>query len=112
MVFSNAGKNRVRDLVNTDLSYGQLGTSNTAEQYTDTALLSAIAATTYAVTTTTADKQIVVDYNLPSTAAVGSTITEYGIFNASSTLYARMVMASLVHTSTEQWQLTTRMFIN
>jgi hypothetical protein len=112
MVFTNAGKNRVRDLLSADIDYGQVGTSNTAATFADTALLAGVAATSSAVSNTTADKQIVSDYTLGASLAIGSTLSEYGLTNSSGTLLARFVMASLTKTSTEQWQLSTRLFID
>lgn len=111
-LFVNSGKNRMRDLLDADLNHGQLGTDDTAALYSDTALLAAVAATSIDVTTTTSDKQIVADYNLSSATAQGSTFTEYGLFNSSNTMFARFVFSSLVHESTEQWQLSTRLFID
>lgn len=112
MVFTKTGKNRVRDLVDADLSYGELGSGTTAPLASDTDLVAGVIATTQTLTTQTSDKQITVDYNLPSTTAQGSTFTEFGLFNASSTLYARFLSSSLTHESTEQWQYTTRLFID
>lgn len=112
MVFSNAGKNRIRDLLNTDLSHGELGSGTTAANATNTDLVSATAGTSLALSTQTADKQIIADYSLPSTAAQGSTLTEFGIFNGSDLLFARFTFSSLTHSSTDEWQFSTRMFIN
>lgn len=112
MTFTNAGKNRVRDLVDADLNHGQLGSGTTAPTYADTALSSATTGTSTAITTQTSDKQIVVDYSLPSTSAQGSTMSEFGLFNSSNTMFARFVFASLTHSSTEEWQFSTRLFID
>lgn len=108
MVFTNSGKNRVRDLLDADFSYGMLGTSSTAPSVTDATLGSAATDTSQSVTTTTADKQVIVDFNLPSTAANGSTLYELGVFNASNSMFSRHTYASLLKQSTEQWQFSVR----
>jgi hypothetical protein len=107
MTFVNAGKNRVRDLLNTDLSHAELGTSSTASQASDTDLVAGDTDTSLAVTTSVADKQINIDYNLPSTTGNGESYQEFGIFNSSDTIFSRHVFAALTKSSTEQWQITT-----
>lgn len=112
MVFTNGGKNRLRDLFNDDLSQGKLGTGTTTATPLDTDLVSPISATAKTLTTTVADKQVIIDYNLGAGTAAGSTFTEYGIYGSDGTLFARAIFSSLVHDSTEQWQLSTRAFID
>lgn len=111
MVFTLLGKNRIRDLFDADIHHGELGTGSTAALASDTDLVSATTGTSLLVTTQTADKQVVVDYNLPSTTAQGSTLSEFGIFNSSDLLFARFVFSSLTHSSNDQWQFSTRFFI-
>lgn len=112
MVFSNDGKNRIRDLLNTDINHGELGTDGTAEAASQTDVLAGVAATSIAVATQTADKQITIDYSLPSTTGNGTTFKEFGIFNSSDTLFSRHVFSSLAKTSTEQWQLSITYKVN
>jgi hypothetical protein len=112
LTFTNTGKNRIRDLVNTDLNHGQLGTSVTGAQATDTSLVSGATDTSLSLSTQTADKQIVADYSLPATAAQGSTFGEFGVFNSNNVMFARFVFATLTHASTDEWQFSTRLWIN
>lgn len=107
MVFSNAGKNRVRDLLDGDINHGMLGDGSTTPTAGDTALTSADTDTSLAVTTSVADKQINIDYNIPSTTGNGNSYSEFGIFNSSNTLFSHHIFASLTKQSTEQWQITT-----
>lgn len=111
MVFTNAGKNKVRDLVDTELLYGEFGSGTTTPAFTDTALVSSLTGGSFVVTTQLADKQIIVDTNLPATALQGSTAAEFGVFT-DDTMLARVTFASLVHESTEQWQFSTRLFVD
>lgn len=104
MVFT--GHNLVRDLVEGVVSHGILGTGSTAEAQNQTALVGAQAATSLGVSTQTADKQLVVDYSLPSTTGNGTSFTELGIFNASNGMFSRHVFSSLTKSSVEQWQFS------
>lgn len=106
MVFVNDGKNKIRDLLASDITHAQMGTGTTAESAADTALVSAVAATSLAVSLQTSDKQIVVDYNVPSTVGNGTDFTELGVFNGSNVLFSRHVFSSLTKSSTEQWQIS------
>jgi hypothetical protein len=107
MVFTDAGRNRTRDLIISDLNYGMVGTDATAEAVGQTALLSAITATSHAVTTAAADKTITVDYVLTANDANGSTLREFGIFGDAGTMFSRAVFSSMTKASTEQWQIST-----
>lgn len=112
MVLLTDGKNRIRDLINSDLNNGQWGTGVTAALPSDTGLETAVAATSKAVTSTTADKQITIDHNLPSTDGNGSTLSEFVInLNAGTDFLSRIVITGLAKQSTEQWQTTTILFI-
>lgn len=107
LVFVNSGKNRIRDLLSDDFDYGLLGTDNTVAAASQTALLAEESTTEISVSTTKTDKQITVDYNIPSTTGNGNNYTEFGTFNSSDVMFSRNVFASLTKTSTEQWQITT-----
>lgn len=89
-----------------DMSYGMVGTGTAAESAADTTLSSAVTATSSVVTKSTSDRQVVIDYSLGASAAVGSAITEFGVFGIAGTLYSRHLFASLSKSSTEQWQIS------
>ena len=112
MVFTNNGTNRMITLLSNDITTGVLGSGSTAAQLTDTALASSITGTNNAVTDTISDKQLVIDYSLTSTQAVGETIAEIGLLNDNGVLFSRTVFASTVHSSTDQWQLSTRLWVD
>lgn len=112
MTLSNVGKNRVRDLVDADLGFGVLGTGTATPLATDVGLSSSVLSSNNNITTSVTDKQIISDYTLPATNVTGSTITEFGIFTSGSTLMSRFVFSDLTHPSTEEWQFSTRHWIN
>jgi hypothetical protein len=89
-----------------DSSYGVVGTDGTAEGVGQTALLSALTATSHVLTTATGDKQLIVDYTLTASDANGSTLREYGVYGTTGTLFSRTVFSSMTKASTEQWQIS------
>lgn len=112
MVLLNDGKNRIRDLINADLNNGQWGTGTTAATPDDTALETPVAATAIAVTTALTDKQITIDYNLPSTLGNGSTLSEFMIdLNSGTDKLNHVVVPGLDKEATEQWQTSVILFI-
>lgn len=112
ITFVNIGANAIRDLLSTALTDAELGTGTTAVTYADTTLETRDATTDLSVTNTTADKQISVDYSLPSTTGNGTTYAEFGTFNASDVMFSRHVFAALTKASTEQWQISVTYKIN
>jgi len=112
MTFTNNGTNAIRDLFNTALTDAELGTGTTASLASDTALGTRVAATDLSTTNTTSDKQVNMDYNLPSTTGNGSALSEFGTFNASDVIFSRHVFAALTKASTEQWQISVVYKIN
>ena len=110
----NAGLDMIRDLLFGDVLGGittfKVGTSNTPAAAGQTALVAAVHSD--AVTSKTkASQSLIVKYFLASGSANGATLREAGIFNAGSTMYARVVLASdIVKTSsisvTFTWTLT------
>lgn len=102
------GKNRIRDLINDDIDKGQLGEDGTAETEADTGLGTPDATTLLTVTSTTADKQIQVDYNLNSTLGNGTTYAEYEITTTvAGTSLNRITFYDLEKTQSEEWQIST-----
>jgi len=106
MVFPTAAKNRLRDLMASDVNLGMCGTGASAEDASDVTLATAATASSEIVTTATSDRQLVVDYSLPATEINGSTITEFGIFGSDGTLYSRQIFSSFTKSSNEQWQFS------
>jgi len=110
MVLTTQGKNFIRDLIDADISQGQLGTDNTAPNATDTGLISPVAATLKTVTTTTADKQINIEYSLATTDGNGNTYQE---FETRVTLGGinRVTFVGIPKTSTIEMNVITTLFI-
>lgn len=110
----NAGLDMIRDLLYGDALGGiatfKVGTSNTAAAAGQTDLVASVHSNS--VTSKTKGSQsLVVKYFLSSGSANGNTLREAGIFNATGTMYARVVLASdIVKTSsisvTFTWTLT------
>lgn len=107
MTLLNNGKNRIRDLVATDISTGEVGTGSTAVDVTDTDLETPVSGTQNTASTTTSSKQIMVDYTLPATEGNGSDVTEFGVWtNSDATLLSRFVFSSITKSSVEEWQFS------
>lgn len=105
-VFTDNGTNAIRDLFATALTDAALGTSSTAETRADTALGAKVAATDLAVSNTTNDKQVNMDYNLSAALGNGTTFKEFGTFDTNDVMFSRQTFADLTKASTEQWQIS------
>jgi hypothetical protein len=99
MVFTLNGKNKIRDLLNTDMTVGKLGTGTTAPTESDTTLASVSAVTVASTTNTVADRQVTTSHSLNSLTGNGVTYTEYGTFNASDVMYARFIFPDISKTA-------------
>lgn len=111
MILQN-GKNRTRDLINTDLTNGLWGTGTTAVTESDTALTTAVSATSASVNTSKTDKQILIDHTVDANTANGSTLSEILVeMNSASNPLMMVVLSGLTKLSTEQWTTTLGIFI-
>ena len=108
MVVVDVGINRIRDLIDSDMYRGQVGSGATAASTSDTSLVTPHTGSEKTLTTQTASKQLTVDYVLPATDLNGSTLQEVGYFinSASSTLLSRHVYTSIAKDSIEEIQFT------
>jgi len=114
MVIIDNGLNRVRDLINTDVDRGQLGTGTTAVYTDDTDLETADANTIIAPSVTVADKQLTWVYTLPTTSGTHAAYTEFKLFStANSKNYDRVVMTAIDFTwnGTEEIVISKSYFI-
>ena len=100
-------KNRIRDLIDADKQKGQLGTGTTAPTEDDTGLETADATTLIDLTSTKTDRQLVLNYTLPSPTGNGNTYTEYEVrFNSGNTNGNRIVFTGLAKIASEEWQVS------
>ena len=107
MTLLNAGKNRVRDILSTDITTGECGTGTTAVALSDTDIETSASGSQNDVSVSTADKQVTVDYVLTSVEGNGAAVTELGLWtNSDATLLSHFVFTSLVKSSTEEWQFS------
>lgn len=106
MVFTNSGKNKIRDLLSADVNHGLLGTDNTVPVPSQTALGTSVASTELTTTAGVADKQINIDYSLSAGTGNGENFTEFGLFNVDDVMFSRHIFAELTKESTEQWQIS------
>ena len=98
MTILNEGLNRIRDLLFDDINKGQLGESGTAPQASDTGLGTAVSSTLLAVDTKTkTDKQLKIDYILPSTGGTSTTFKEFELQRSTATTvnYDRIVFTGI-----------------
>ena len=79
MTLGDEGINRVRDLIAGDLYKGQKGTGTTVPTTSDTALESAVAATSKDLSYSLEDKQITITHEIPATDGNGNTLSEGNI---------------------------------
>lgn len=108
------GLNRIRDLVNTDIDRGQLGTGTAASTEDNTGLQTPIATTLLTLTKTVASKQINFSYTLPSTSVTTATYTEFELRqNTTPVNYDRVVFTGVSFTTngTEELSVIKRYFI-
>jgi len=111
MVLTTTGKNAVRDLLNTNKDFGQLGTSTTAPLPSDTGLISGVSASQQALTSSTADKTLVLSYELNSTTANGNTYAEFENTINSGTNFNRVTFAGIQKTADLEIQIQTTIFV-
>jgi len=107
MVLTVTGKNVVRDLINTNKDYGELGTSGTAATEADTGLVAAVAATQTALTSSTSSKQITLTYELNSVTGNGNTYQEVQNTLSSGTNFNRTTFAGVAKTGAIEIQVIT-----
>jgi hypothetical protein len=100
MTITNEGKNRIRDLISSDVNSAELGTSSTAPSVGDTSLGAVEATTNATPTVTTGNKIVNTKHILLSTIGSGTTFNEFGVkLNADATFFARVVFPDYDHTS-------------
>lgn len=108
------GLNRTRDLIAADIDKGQLGTDGTASAESDTSLITPDATTILDITKTISDKQIKIDYTLPSTGGTTTTYKEFEVRkNATPVNFSRIVFTGIGFTNggAEDIVISTRWFI-
>ena len=114
MVIVNAGANRIRDLINTDLTIGLAGTGQTAPTAANTGLESEVTDVRATVSAIVSSKSIQVSHVISSVSGTGHTFSEWGnMMNSSATLLSRSVTAQVTHTGTDEIsKLTTYSILN
>lgn len=111
MVLTTTGKNAIRDVIDTAKDQGQMGTGTTAELESDTGLETAVAASLANLTSSTADKQLVLSYLLDSTTANGNDMTEFENRVSSGTNLNRVTFAAISKTTNIEISVNTTFFI-
>lgn len=113
MVLLNEGLNRIRTIVASDLSKGQVGTGSALPTPSDTGLQSATAVSLLDLASVTAnsDKTINVQYTLPSTIANGATLHEFEVQASTGDSVLRKVHESIVKDNTKEVRYFTSIFV-
>tara|TARA_Y100000310_G_scaffold118525_1_gene117409 strand:- start:7067 stop:7405 length:339 start_codon:yes stop_codon:yes gene_type:complete len=105
-------RNRVRDLIASDIYEGQFGTGTTAPQPTDTALETAVTGTNSSLSTTKFDKQLIFTHSLANTEGNGNTMTEFALtMNSGSTLLTRDIVDGTPKDITKSFQTSILIFV-
>ncbi|MHA1852292.1 MAG: hypothetical protein ACTSUF_02170 [Candidatus Heimdallarchaeaceae archaeon] len=105
------GKSMIIDQIANIINQGGLGTDDTAPAESDTGLNSntnfGTSGTIKSVSSTVSTKQVVFDYNLPSTDGNGNTYKEFGLSSSSENkLFNRQTFADLSKTSSIEIQIS------
>lgn len=104
----DSGKERVIELIDGDLDYGELGTGTTAVSATQTTLITEVTSTIETLSGTPNNKQLVIDYNLDSITGNGNTYTEYATFiGTSDVMFNRVVFTGVPKTTSIEFQVKT-----
>lgn len=107
-----SGLNRVRDLLDTEIDTGEVGTGTTIETRDDTDLVTPVASTEQTLTSSTASKQLSKIYLLKSNLGNSSTITEFSVKNSANDItHSRVTYAGITKTSSYQHQFKIKWFI-
>lgn len=77
IVILDEGLNKVRDLINTNLTLGQCGTGISTATPEDTGLDEAVGATSTTLTNNVSDKLLTASFTLPTTNGNGLSFTEF-----------------------------------
>lgn len=99
--------------INSNIDEGVLGTDATTVQETDTGLMFPDATTETSVTTTISDNQLTFSFNKYSTVGSGTTYKEYGLRDDTNGVdWTRYVFTPLQASSSEDWYIKVRMFVD
>lgn len=105
MVFTNAGRNEIRDWIAGSAATAPtriaVGNDNTTASEDDTTLASELARIEFTSTDTSATRKVTFEGILDSTQQNGQTLKELGLFNATTNgdMFLRVTHASLDKTS-------------
>lgn len=112
MVMTNEGLNAIRDLINTNVDKGQLGTGTTRASEQDTDLETKKASTDLTLDSkTTLDKQITFTYKRAATDP-NDTYTEFKLYDSSnSNDYDRIIFTGVTTTNAKELFIIKRYFI-
>ena len=113
----NEGLNRIRDLIDTDIDVGQLGTGTTLETPTQTGLVSSISDSSgsgSSVSTTKTSRQFVKQYTANSGIGNTNTVTEFAFRRSTSPItdFNRVTFVGVTKNNTIDIRIKTRFFIN
>jgi hypothetical protein len=107
-MITNSAKAKIIELIDTELTNGELGTSTQAPALTDTGLITEVTSTISAVTGASSDRQLIVTYNINSLTGNGNTYSEYGnFFTTSETLFNRITFTGVPKNSALEFQVKT-----
>ena len=113
MTVSAVGKQKVTELIEVEMTDGELGTSNQAASINDTDLIAAVTSTIETLSVSRDGQQLVMTYNLNSVTGNGNTYTEYGnFFTTSETLLNRITFTGVPKNSAIEFQVSTIINVN
>ena len=102
MVVLDEGLNKIRDLLNTNITQGDWGTGTATELPTDTGLRTEVVGIEQSTTNAVTDKTLQVTAVLPSTAGTGNVIAEHVVRFSSGNELSRTTFSGITHTASNE----------
>jgi hypothetical protein len=113
MTITTSGKTKVIELIESELTNGECGTSTQAPAASDTGLIIELTSTIQTISGTQSGQQLLITYNLDSTKGNGNNLAEYGnFFTTSETLFNRITFVPLPKTAAFELQVVSVINLN
>jgi hypothetical protein len=107
----NQGLQKIRSLIASNLTTGEMGTGTTGYTPSDTGLETAVAGSNKTLEVAESDRQLTISYLLDSASATGNTFTEFEVNDGSGNAINRIVFTGIAHTASTEINIKQRFFI-
>ena len=107
-MITTQAKSKVTELIDAELTVGELGTSTQAPALTDTNLIAEVTGTIETITGALSNNQIVITYSINSLTGNGNTYSEYAnFFTTSDTMLNRITFTGVPKNEALEFQVST-----